>query len=144
MTYQEFKDKKRVIINNMPWFFVLTTQQLEEEIKKLGLRREDVVCVFDGYFCARECYDEVKRSLDQIHELNEQFKRGPSKELYKALMHEFWNYECCVSEEPYEAIEAVGIELTDRNKAIINKAWKAFCYKNRMFYTPVYELDENE
>ena len=144
MTYQELKDKKLEIINNMPWFFVLTTQQFEEEIKKLGLRREDVVHVFDGYFCAKERYDEVKRSLDQIHKLNEQFKRGSSKELYKALMHEFWNYECCVSEEPYEAIEALGIELTDRNKAIINKAWKAFCYKNRMFYAPVYELDENE
>ena len=144
MTYQELNKKKQEIISNMPWFFVLTTQQFEEKIKKLGLRREDIVHVFDGWFCARERYEEVKRALNQVHELNKQFKRGSSKELYKALMYEFENNECCITGELFDAIEAVGIELTDRNKAIINKAWKAYCYKHRMFYAPVYELDENE
>ena len=65
------------------------------------------------------------------------------KFLMDKLMYEFANHECCITIDPYEAIESLGISkddyLYDTLKEVAPKAWRKYLKSHNLsaFYAPL-------
>lgn len=83
---------------------------------------------------------EIKRQADKIRE---DFYKDDNK--YKdELLRQFYNHDCAWTEAPQDAVDDIGVELTEGRKQIVRAVWKRFCRKNNVVYFDPYPSDNED
>jgi len=109
--YQELKKRHQAEVNSLPIKFAFSPLQLQKGMQELGLKQTDtdkVVGLGGGGFCLKTDLQVVKDSLNRLNsEMSEALKDDAF--LIDALRFELSNHEYCVTYDPDDALEALGL-----------------------------------
>ena len=126
MMYREFKEMKQKEFNALPTMFAFSKKQLEEQMKKLGTNKSEIVNLGYGLFMRKQDvylldafegkYEAMQKELME----NDDF-------LLDAFLYELRNHEYIVTYEVEDALEVFGLTVEDvkndkRMLVAINKA----------------------
>ncbi|SHI61086.1 hypothetical protein SAMN02745671_01139 [Anaerovibrio lipolyticus DSM 3074] len=130
-TYKQMKDRHRKEISEFPCFFAFTQKQFEKGMKELGVENKDEL---RGGFCGMvyRASDEdrlVAMLTGHAKEVKDGYKDDDF--LYSAFRYEMENHEFCITHEPEDTLDALGlsrseVERSKRMVRIWNKAEKAY------------------
>jgi hypothetical protein len=129
MTYNELRNKQHEELRAFPLMFAFNTEQLNEGMEKLGLEPDqtDLICrVCSGSYVKKSDSDALKALLD---------KQGTERDaallddafMIDALRYELTNHEYCITYDPTDALDAVGVDIKDERVARCLKEAKRLC-----------------
>lgn len=125
-TYRTLKDRQAKELNEFEgMFFAFNKEQFTEGMAKIGLTPEDkdkisYMGVGGGYIRKDRLKDFSAMFARFDSELKEM--RKSEKELLKALVYELQNHEFCITLDPTEALQVLGISKEDISPRIFKKA----------------------
>lgn len=119
-SYRELKEAKTKLYNdfandNIYWIFVSTEQELAEELKKLGLKREDVLSIGMGGYLIKEALNDYKQLLKELGNTWDDIKDDDAL-LLDAFKYELWNHEFVVTYDVEPTLEVFNITLEEVQK----------------------------
>ena len=126
MLYREFKEMKEKEFNELPTMFAFSMKQLEEQMKKLGTNKGEIVNLGYGMFmrrqdlCLLDTWENKYEAMEKELMLNDDF-------LLDAFLYELRNHEYIITYDVEEALEEFGLTVEDVKKndrmlLAINKA----------------------
>jgi hypothetical protein len=126
MTYSELKAQQQKAINDFPIFFAFNNEQLETGLKKLNTTKEEIRSIGSGGFVRKTDQEAlVKLSMEQHNAINNAMLDDDF--LISAITYELGNHEFCITYDPTDTIEALGLDLTDaRVRSCFKKARKEY------------------
>lgn len=110
--YTKLKEKIQKEVNDFPIEFAFSEDQLQEGLKKMGVRREDVFAIGAGGFM-RKTDKERFKAMFARHENEMKEACREDRFLIEALCYELGNYEYCITYDPTEALNVLGVSLKD-------------------------------
>lgn len=127
--YRELKERNEKKLNNFPMGFAFSRKQLEEVKLKLNVAKcSELLSIGCGGFIRKKdqkAFDELFSSIDK--ELRDAIFSDTTGEGFAldALSYELSNHEYCISLDPTDALEELGITIDDiRNSEALSHAYK--------------------
>lgn len=113
-SYQQQKTRHAKELNHFEGlFWAFNNEQFDKGIKKLNLAEgEKVVSIGAGGYVAKSRVDSFLELMKRHKAEREELRRN-EKEIIKALAYELWNHEYCISGDPQDALNALGIDEID-------------------------------
>lgn len=103
---------------NETTFFAFSDEQFKKGMKSFGLdpdKDEDlkkIVRIPAGGFCLKDRIDDLKAVMNQnAEELSAAMK--DEKFAYQAFLYELCNHEYCITGDPEDAMDALGVSIDD-------------------------------
>jgi len=122
--YKEFKDRQQKEFNEFPMFFAFDDKQFEEGLNKLNCTKDDLLSIGGGGFITKA----NRESFGDLHIKHyEEFKKAKEDEqfLYEMFLYELANHEYCITRDPTDTLECVGIAEEElENNTKIKTAFK--------------------
>ena len=138
MTLQERNKLIDDLWSSMPIYFAYNHQNMLNQLAELGATEKDVRYIGGSYgFILEKDQAKVEQTIKEIKRITSDWRKD-EKNLMQELVYEFANHECCWSEDPHDVIRELDLELNKSVCRCINKAWKMYCKRTRIFYAPVY------
>jgi len=126
-TYQQLKQRQRVEFNAFEGlFFAFSNAQLIEGLAKYGLTVEDrgkVYSIGAGGFMLKTVAPAF-HAMNARHAQELKDLKKAEKELIAAIAYELANHEYCITYDPQDALEALDIDRSTLDPAILKKAIK--------------------
>jgi len=114
-SYIKFKEKKQKEVDNFPIFYAFNNKQLEDNLKKLGVNKKDIVSIGYGGFIKKadrhafyKMFDEHKKEFD------EQVKSDEF--VYNMFQYELANHEYCITYDINDTLDALDLTLEQINE----------------------------
>ena len=105
------------------------------KVDRLEEAKEKLVHLVGGVYALKSDMPKISAILKQMKAVRHAAYQD-RKFLMDKLMYEFANHECCITIDPYEAIESLGIEkddyLYDTLKELAPKAWKKYLAEHHL------------
>ncbi len=120
MIYLELIAQHKKEINAFPLFFAFNNAQLELGLEKLATTRDEIRSIGAGVFLRNTDQEAFMKLLKEQSKaminamLDDDF-------LISAIIYELGNYEFCITYDPTDTIEALGLDLVN--------ARVRFCFK---------------
>lgn len=129
MTYKELRDKHEKEVNEFPFVFAFSNEQFYKGIsEKWGYTPEDTGKIFNlgaGAFIRKEDAPRLKEMQERhVRELSEALQSAAFFE--DALYYELCNHEYVITNDPEEALNALGLTADD----IINDPARLAAYRS--------------
>ena len=121
MKYTELKTSHQKELNAFPMAFAFSNEQFKKGLEKLGVEKEDILSIAGGGFI-RKSDDKAFSALFIRHDtaMIEAFKDDAF--LTDAIRYELGNHEFCITYNPDDALDALGLSLDDERTAECFKA----------------------
>jgi len=117
--YVQLSDATQKEVNNFPMQFAFSDEQLEEGLKKLGVKKEDIVSIGAGGFIRKT--DRVKyNNLITKHNKEHDEMLQNKDYVYQMFRYELANHEYCITHDENETLQSVGLTREEINK---NPMW---------------------
>jgi hypothetical protein len=130
MTYNEFKTQIQSEFNDFPIAYAFSDKQLKEGLEELGVKdTSEVSGVGSGGFIRKSDKQSFIDLCTKHSDRTEEFL-SKDENLKSALVYELGNHEYCITGNPQEAFEALGIDETKRTKIILKLAIKQYWEEN--------------
>ena len=113
MKYAELKNKIQGEINDFPIEFAFNTKQFEKAIARLGAKKEECCTIWSGGIIRltdRKAFFEMTSRHNT--ELDEAMKEDDF--MVDAIHYELGNHEFCITNDPADTLETLGISLEDK------------------------------
>ena len=147
MTIKQLDKKLDELWAEAPVKAAFGNEQFEEMLKEFGISsmeeaKEKLVHLVGGVYALKSDMPKIKAILEQMKAVRHAAYQD-RKFFMDKLMYEFANHECCITIDPYEAIESLGIEegdyLYDTLKEVAPKAWRKYLKSEHLsaFYKPL-------
>ena len=147
MTINQLDEELDKLWAKAPVKHAFGNEQFNEMLKEFGISgmeeaKEKLVRITSGTYALKTDVPKISDILKQMKAIQHTAYQD-RKFLMDKLIYEFANYECCITIDPYEAIESLGIEkgdnLYDALKEIAPKAWKKYLESENLlaFYEPL-------
>ena len=147
MTISELDTELSDLWAEAPVKYAFGNEQFNEMLKEFGISsmeeaKEKLVRITSGTYALKTDIPKINAILKQMKAIRHAAYQD-RKFLMDKLIYEFANHECCITIDPYEAIESLGIEkgdyLYDALKEIAPKAWKKYLESHNLsaFYAPL-------
>jgi hypothetical protein len=108
-------------------FFAFSNEQLVEGLKKLGLTLADtskITSIGAGGYMLKDRVETFKKMLADFDKDMKQLRKD-RKELLEALKYELMNHEYCITYDPTEALNKLGLTIETVDQDILKQAKKA-------------------
>lgn len=123
-SHQQMKQRhSQEISNQKGLFWAFSKEQLNEGLLKINSKIEDVVSIGAGGIIRKDEIDNFKALLKR-HELERKELKNNLSELYKALVYELNNHEYCITYNPQDALDALGLTKEELPEGMLRKACK--------------------
>lgn len=123
-SHQQMKQRhSQEISNQKGLFWAFSKEQLNEGLLKTNSKIEDVVSIGAGGIIRKDEIDNFKALLKR-HELERKELKKNITELYKALVYELNNHEYCITYNPQDALDALGLTREELPEGMLKKACK--------------------
>lgn len=126
MNYNNFKDLQQKEIDNFPFIFAFSNEQLEEGMKENNIETtKDLVSLGGGIFIAKKDIKKYKELLNKLSQSKKTFLEKEEENLLKAFIYELRNHEFIITYEYSDALDALGLEyekLSKRQREILENA----------------------
>ena len=118
-SYRELKEAKTKLYNDFSskyihWIFASTDEKLAEELKKLGLNRDDVLSIGMGGYLKKEALSDYKKLLKELGNMWDEIK-DDDKLLKSAFKYELANREYCITEDLGPTLDALNVSFEEIN-----------------------------
>lgn len=122
-TYQQQKKRHHDEFNEFEGiFFAFSNKQMKEGCEKLGVSETNkIVRIGAGGFVLASRLQEFKNLLKR-HDTERAQLRKDEKELIAALVYELQNHEYCITGNPDDALDALGLTRDTVSPEILKKA----------------------
>ena len=137
MTLQERNKLIDELWSSIHIYFAYNHQRMLNQLEELGATEKDVRYIGNGGFILDKDYAQAERTFKEVNRIKSDCRKD-EKNLMQELVYEFANHECYWSEDPHDVIRELNLELNKSVCRCINKAWKMYCKRTRIFYAPVY------
>jgi len=107
-------------------FFAFSNEQLAEGMAKIGLAADDyksIVSIGAGGYLLKEKREAFKALFDRQSKERKDLKKDESK-LVEALVYELSNHEYCITGNPEDALNALGLTLESVSPSVLKRAIK--------------------
>ncbi len=104
-------------------FWAFSNQQLDEGMKENNCTTKDLISIGAGGFILRTELQGFKDLLAK-HDLERKELKKNEKELFKALVYELNNHEYCITYNPNDALDALGLTKEEVDPVMLKKACK--------------------
>lgn len=126
-TYQALKARQAKEFNEFEGiFFAFNNDQFKEGMEKIGLTVDDTKKIFSighgGYMLKTQ--NEAFGSMMQRHEDEKKNRKQDEKFLLEALTYELRNHEYCITYDPSDALDVLGLRKEDIDPKILKEACK--------------------
>lgn len=123
-TYQQQKQRHAKEFGNFEGiFFAFSASQLEEGLLKVQATSKEIVSIGMGGFLRKDkvgLFDKlIERQAKERKEL-----RANEKELVNAIAYELANHEYCITGDPQDALDALGLSIKELAPEVLKKAIK--------------------
>lgn len=103
-------------------FFAFSNEQMKEGIEKHGVNENNkIVSIGAGAFVLKNRLQEFK-DLVARHEQERKQLRKDEKQLVSAIVYELQNHEYCITGDPDDALDALGLDRKTLSPSILKKA----------------------
>lgn len=102
-------------------FWAFSNEQLEEGLKKVNARKEEIYSIGAGGYVRKDKANELKELLERQERERKELRKD-NKLLFDALVYELWNHEYCVTYDYNDALNALGITKEDVGVDMLKKA----------------------
>lgn len=119
MRYRELKNKQQKEINDFPFIFAFSNKQLEENMLKLGLNKDDTGKLYSlgsGTFIRKE---DSKKMDEMFDRHNEELKAAINEDtigdnfIYDMFVYELNNHEYCITYDIDDTLKALNLTIDD-------------------------------
>lgn len=104
-------------------FWAFSNDQLTEGLNKINATVKDIVSIGAGGFILKTELQGFKDMLDR-HALERKELKKDVKKLFDALVYELGNHEYCITYDPQDALDALGLTKEDIDPVLLKKACK--------------------
>lgn len=104
-------------------FWAFSNDQLNEGLNKINATVKDIVSIGAGGFILKTELQGFKDMLIR-HELERKELKKDVKKLFDALVYEIGNHEYCITYDPQDALDALGLTKEDVDPELLKKACK--------------------
>lgn len=104
-------------------FWAFSNDQLTEGLNKINATVKDIVSIGAGGFILKTELQGFKDMLDR-HALERKELKKDVKKLFDALVYELGNHEYCITYDPQDALDALGLTKEDVDPELLKKACK--------------------
>lgn len=104
-------------------FWAFSNDQLNEGLNKINATVKDIVSIGAGGFILKTELQGFKDMLDR-HALERKELKKDVKKLFDALVYELGNHEYCITYDPQDALDALGLTKEDVDPELLKKACK--------------------
>ena len=104
-------------------FWAFSNDQLTEGLNKINATVKDIVSIGAGGFILKTELQGFKDMLDR-HALERKELKKDVKKLFDALVYELGNHEYCITYDPQDALDALGLTKEDVDPVLLKKACK--------------------
>lgn len=104
-------------------FWAFSNDQLTEGLNKINATVKDIVSIGAGGFILKTELQGFKDMLIR-HELERKELKKDVKKLFDALVYELGNHEYCITYDPQDALDALGLTKEDVDPELLKKACK--------------------
>jgi hypothetical protein len=123
-TYKELKQEHSKNINEFEGlFWAFNESQMNQALEKYNASKKDIYSIGCGGFLLRSKLSDFKKMLKKHNAELKQMRENESG-LINALVYELQNHEYGYTYDPTSAIEALGMNVENFPKDILNKACK--------------------
>ena len=124
-TYSELKSEHQKEVNEFEGlFFAFSNEQFKEGMEKLGLTIDDKSQIYSigagGYIKKDKSHDFANMFERHANEMTKLKKE--KKLLLNALVYELRNHEYCITYDPQDALDALGIKENEIDANLLKKA----------------------
>lgn len=114
MKYIELKGQIQKEVSAFPMKFAFSEKQLEEGLKELGVKREEVVSIGAGGFMRKTDREAFHVLFKKSNERMETALKDKAF-MIDALIYELGNHEYCITYDPTDTLEALGLDIEGEN-----------------------------
>lgn len=148
MTRQEMNDKIQELWDNAPIKWAFGRSQFIKMLQEWGIADKPdctsmLVEVGNGGYILKTDTDKLMEIKKQADKIREDFYKD-DKNYKDELLRQFYDHDCAWTENPYDAVDDMGVELTEGRKQIVRTVWKMFCRKNKVVYFDPYPCDNED
>lgn len=112
MKYQELREKQQAEFNDFPCFYAFSNGQFEEGLRKLGATEKELYRGPGGMFYRKTEGPRLKEMFCRFEqELLAGFKDDAF--LYDAFYYELANHEYCITLDPEDTFDALGLSVSE-------------------------------
>lgn len=115
-TYTEIKKRHSDEFGAFPIQFAFSDKQLKEALEKLGAELKDCMTIGAGSILRKSDYDGLKALQKRHSDEMKQFK-ADDKSLIAAIVYELGNHEFCITYDPTDTINALGLDMSNERVA---------------------------
>jgi len=120
MIYLELKRKHTEQLDDFPMVFAFNKEQFREGLNKLGVEREDICTISGaGFRFIRKADAKAFGNLllNQAREMDKAMLDDDF--LINAIEYELGNHEYCITHNPEETLNALGIDLENADERVV-------------------------
>lgn len=122
-TYVQLRNRHQEEVNNFPIGFAFNDKQLEEELQRLETKASDCISIGAGGFI-RKKDKEIFVTMMRRHKKEMKEAMKDEEFAYQAFLCELQNHEYSYTEDPEDALNALGLSVFDiENNPVLNKAY---------------------
>lgn len=122
-TYAQLRNRHQEEVNNFPIGFAFSEKQLKEQLQKLGVTKEECISIGAGGFIRKKDKDAFLEMMKR-HSKEQEEAMQNEEFAYQALLCELNNHEYSYTEDPEDALNALGLSVFDiENNPVLNKAY---------------------
>lgn len=124
MNYQDLKQKQQKELNDFTGiFWAFSNEQFAEGVEAVSIDvdKPKIVSIGAGGYIRADRLQAFKDLLAAHKEELKRFRKD-QKELLAAIVYELRNHEYCITYDTAPALSALGLQLGDIDKKILNKA----------------------
>lgn len=124
-THQEMKARHSKEVNDFKGlFFAFSNEQLIEGLEKIGLKKEGThhICsIGAGGYILKSEVKAFKEMLDR-HAIERKQRLKDERQLFDSLVYELRNHEFCITYDPTDALDSLGLTSDDVPEKLLKKA----------------------
>ena len=126
-TYKQIKQRHQNELNDFQGiFFAFNNQQFFKGMAKVGLKPEETSEIYrlpGGGFILKS-RDHAFKDMFKRHAQEMKEARKANKFLLESLVYELINHEYCITYDPTDALESLGLEEAEITTGMLKKAIK--------------------
>lgn len=110
--YSKHKNMIQKDIDNFPIVFAFSNEQLEEGLRKLKSKREDVLSIGGGGIIRKSDKHEFLEMLKRHDREHKELLKNPDY-VYSMFRYELANHEYCITYDYEDTLSACGLKMAD-------------------------------
>lgn len=121
-SHQQMKSRHSNEIGNIKGlFWAFSNSQLDEGLLKTNSTVKDIVSIGAGGYIRRDELQAFKDLLER-HATERKERLKDQKILFDSLVYELGNHEYCITYNPQDALDALGLSREDVDETLLNRA----------------------